>query len=100
MSLEYNTLLTLLSAVVWAMVGYLAKQEDEAFSPGKLFFTFVAAVVVACLAVGWQVPEEMGYQFCLYILERSGLVGVVYKALRAAYKWSGLKKWWESLEVG
>ena len=90
-------ILTLISAVIWAVVGYLAKQEDEAFSPGKLFFTFVAAAIVAVLSVGWQVPEEMGYQFYLYLLERSGLVGVVYKALRAAYKMSGLKAWWESL---
>ena len=98
MSLEYNALFTLLSAVVWATVGYLGKQPEESFSSGKLFGTFIAAIIVAILAVGWQVPEEMGVQFYVYIVERSGLVGVVYKALKVVYKYSGLKMWWENLK--
>lgn len=99
MSIQANAVLTLISAVMWAMVGYLAKQEDEAFSPEKLFFTFFAAVIVSILTVGWSVPSELGQQFYEYLLYRSGLVAVTYKAIKAVYKYSGLKKWWEGLQT-
>lgn len=90
-------IISIISATIWAIVGYLAKQPDEAFDKGKIFFTFVAALVVGILAVNWNIPEEQGYQFYLYLLERSGFVGVVYKALRALYIKSGLREWWNNL---
>ena len=88
-----------ITSVIWFVVGYLGKQPEEAFQPSKIFFTFISAFIVGILFVGWQVPEEMGYQFYEYLLYRSGLVGVVYKLLKVAYLRSGLKKWWENLEV-
>lgn len=83
--------------IVWTAIGYLGKQPDEAFDKGKIFFTFVAAFIVAILGVGWNIPEELGIQFYEYLLYRSGFVGIVYKILRAAYIKSGLKDWWNNL---
>ena len=89
--------ISLISAVIWASIGYLAKQPDEAFDKGKIFFTFIAAFIVAILAVNWNIPDEQGYQFYLYMLERSGLVGVIYKIIRATYIKTGLRDYWNNL---
>jgi len=81
--------------VVWFAVGYLGKQKDEAFAPDKIFFTFVAALIVSLLVIGAKVPEELGQQFYEYMIYRSGLVGLVYKILKVLYVRTGLKAWWD-----
>ena len=86
---------TIFSAVLWVMVGWLGKQDVEAFDGKKLFSTFLSAIIIAVLLVGWDIPTEMGEQAFEFLLLRPGLVTFLDKLLMALYRRSGLRKWLE-----
>jgi len=86
---------TYLSTVLWVMVGWLSKQEPGSFDKNKLFSTFFAALFIAVLTVGWDVPHDMGYQAFDFLLLRPGLVAFIDKVIMALYHRTGLKKWLE-----
>lgn len=81
-----NIILTFLGALIWAVFGYLARQEEEAFEPTKLVSTFVAAVVVAILSVAWGIPTETGETFFIVFLARTGGVVFIEKLLKAVWR--------------
>lgn len=81
-----NIILTFLGAFIWALFGYLARQGKEAFEPKKLLSTFLAAIVVAVLSVGWSIPEETGELFFVIFLARTGGVVIIDKFLKAFWR--------------
>jgi len=47
----FSAVITLLSAVIWFILGYLGRQPDEAFDKNKVFKTIVAAIIVGVIVV-------------------------------------------------
>jgi len=90
-----GTVGTLLGAIVWAVFGYLSRQDEENFEPTKLFSTFFAALFIAVLTVGWGVQEDIGSQFFEIFGIKSGMIGIIDKIIKTIWRrW--LKSIWEN----
>lgn len=81
-----NIVLTFLGAFVWALFGYLSRQPEEKFEPTKLVSTFVAAIIVAIMSVGWSIPEETGEAFFRIFLAQTGFIIFIERALKAFWR--------------
>ena len=62
-----STAFTFISALIWAIFGYLSRQPEEKFEPQKLFSTIVSAIIVAIIVVAFklepQTAEELTFTF-------------------------------------
>ena len=99
MSISLDVLRALVGAFLWAVFGFLSRQEDEAFQPEKLLSTLLAAGVVAFLGVAWGVDPGVGEDVFTYFVVKTGFIGVVDKLLKFMWRRLGLKAWWESLTL-
>ena len=77
---------TFLSALIWSIFGYAAKQPEESFEPEKIVSTFIAAFIVAFLSVMWNIDVETGEQMYVIFFLRGGLVAYLEKALKAIWR--------------
>jgi len=89
----------LIGAFLWAVFGYFARQEDEAFMPEKLLSTVLAGGLVAFLGVVWGVDPGVGENIYLYFVVKTGFIGVLDKLLKVVWRRSGLAAWWLGLEI-
>tara|TARA_Y100000310_G_scaffold29541_1_gene28082 strand:- start:1383 stop:1673 length:291 start_codon:yes stop_codon:yes gene_type:complete len=93
---ELNVILTLVSAVIMAALGYLKNSSEESFDPSKLFTTFVAAFIIGGLYAGANVPTVVGEELFEYFLIRSGAVVFLERIFKALWrKWIG--PWYDAL---
>jgi len=99
MSVNVIVLKTLVSAFLWAVFGYFSRQEDEAFQPGKLLSTVLAAGLVAFLGVAWGVDPAVGESIYLYFVVKTGVIGVIDKLIKVVWRRCGLRAWWNGLTL-
>lgn len=102
-TIEAALIVSLLSATVLAIFGFLKRQPEESFKPEKLVSTYVAAVFVAVLTVGWKVPTEQAEEMFLLFVVRSGLIVYIERGLKALWRrWihEPFEKWMEGLREG
>ena len=90
---------TLLSAFLWALFGYLSRQEDESFQSDKLLSTLVAAIIVSILQVAYTIEPETGELIALYFVFKTGFIGVIDKLIKVIWRRTGLKDWWNNLDI-
>jgi len=95
---EIILLKTLFSAFLWALFGYLARQEDEDFKPEKLVSTLVAAIIVSTLQVTYGIDPETGELITLYFVFKTGMIGVIDKLIKVIWRRSGLKDLYDNLD--
>jgi len=79
-------LLPIVAAVVYALAGYLDRQEGEVFDPMKMVATALIGVVVGVVLYASGIPvtsENVMLQMAAY----AGLIAIVYKVLHAGIKW-------------
>ena len=82
----YDAAMALISAIIWAVFGYLMNKEEEDFELEKLVSTFLAALFVALLSTTWSIPVEVGDQFFGIFLVRTGLVVFIERILKTLWK--------------
>lgn len=76
----------IVAALVYALAGYLDRQEAEEFNLTKMFATAVIGLVVGVVLWASGIPitsENVMTQMAAY----AGLVAIVYKVLHAGIKW-------------
>lgn len=100
MMMDIVLIKTLIGAFLWAIFGYLSRQDDEEFQPEKLLSTLLAAMTVAILYVGWGIEPDIGENIFLYFIVKTGVIGVIDKLLKFMWRRLGLKKLWEKIVSG
>lgn len=86
MSEILTTILSLFAATIMATLGYLKSKGDEDFKPEKLISTYLAALVVAVLLVGFKVPVETGDQLFYYFVMQSGAIVYIERIFKFIWR--------------
>jgi len=74
MSLTSTIVLSGIAATFMAALGYLKSLPEESFQKEKLVSTYLAALVVAVLFVGFKVPVGTGDELFFYFITQSGAI--------------------------
>ena len=78
--------MAVVAALIYALAGFLDRQEAEGFDKMKMLATAVIGLVVGAVLWASGIPitsENVMLQMTAY----AGLVAIVYKVLHAGIKW-------------
>lgn len=74
MSIATTVIFSFIAATVMAALGYLKSMSEEDFQKEKLISTYLAALMVAFLFVGFNVPIATGNELFYYFVMQSGAI--------------------------
>jgi len=86
MSEVFTTILSLFAATIMAALGYLKSRGEEDFQKEKLVSTYLAALLVAVLFVGFKVPVETGDELFYYFVMQSGAIVYIERILKFIWR--------------
>ena len=76
MEIYLGTIVTVLGALIWFLIGYYGREPEESFDKGKLFKTVIAGLIVGILVVAFGVSEPESLNV-LDILSRLGAIATL-----------------------
>jgi len=86
--MEYEIFSTFLFAFIMVILGYAKNSGEEGFEPNKIVSTFIAAIIVAILEVGFGLDTQVSGDVLNYFFLKSGIVVAIERVLK--YLWNVL----------
>ena len=80
------TILSLFAATAMAALGYLKSMSEEKFQKEKLVSTYLAALIVAVLSVGFNVQAEVGDELFFFFIMQSGAIVYIERILKFIWR--------------